>query len=385
MSEEAAPGADTPGDVAVRPAGRRGYDVTFAPRPRAVLTIVLTVVAVVLVLYLIYLLRKPIGWLAVASFLAVALSGPVGYFSRWMSRGKAMALSYVGLFLVPLLLLAIVVPPLASRGATFVQKLPQYAQDLQDSVQKNKRLRKLDEKYHFTQKLQQKAAELPGRAGTAAKFLGNLGIGLVNSLFALVTIIILSAFMLAGGRDWIESLLRRWPDERADRMRDTLNRMSGAVVGYCAGALLQATVAGVSTFVVLLILGVPFAAPLAVITALFDLIPMVGATIAAVFVGIITAFTGFPLITIIWTVWAIVYQQIENNVIQPRIQSRAVGVHPFVVVVAVLFGGTLLGVPGAVLAVPVAATIQVFLRDWSTWSKDIHEAEAGPAPEPDPA
>ena len=384
MSDDPTPeqeSAGRPGDLAVE-ARDSGYDIRFAPRPRAVLSIVLTVVAVVVVLYLIYLLRKPIGWLAVASFLAVALSGPVNFLSRWMSRGKAMALSYLGLFLVPIALLAIVIPPLASNGATFVRKLPTYARDLQDSVQKNKKLREIDDKYNVTQKLEQKANDLPSKAGDAAKFLGDLGIGLVNSLFALVTIVILSAFMLAGGRDWVDAALRRWPEDRAARARSTLDDMGGAVVGYCAGALLQAFIAGLSTFIVLTILSVPFAAPLAVITALFDLLPMVGATIAAVLVGIITAFSGFPLITIIWTAWAIGYQQIENNVIQPRIQSRAVGVHPFVVVVSVLFGGTLLGVAGAILAVPVAATIQVLLRDWAQLR---HDEQAPGDAEPEPA
>ena len=384
MSDDPTPeqeSAGRPGDLAVE-SRDAGYDVRFAPRPRAVLTIVLTVVAVVVVLYLIYLLRKPIGWLAVASFLAVALSGPVNFLSRWMSRGKAMALSYLGVFLVPIALLAIVIPPLASNGATFVRKLPTYARDLQDSVQKNRKLREIDDKYNVTQKLEQKANDLPSKAGDAAKFLGDLGIGLVNSLFALVTIVILSAFMLAGGRDWVDAALRRWPEDRAARARQTLDDMGGAVVGYCAGALLQAFIAGLSTFIVLTILGVPFAAPLAVVTALFDLLPMVGATIAAVLVGIITAFSGFPLTTIIWTVWAIGYQQIENNVIQPRIQSRAVGVHPFVVVVSVLFGGTLLGVAGAILAVPVAATIQVLIRDWGQLR---HDEQARAAAEPEPA
>lgn len=385
MPEEPTPeqeSAGPPRDVAVH---RRaaGFDVTFAPRPQAVLSVVLTVVAVVVVLYLIYLLRKPIGWIVVAAFLAVALSGPVNFLSRWVSRGKAMALSYLGLFLVPIALLAIVVPPLASNGATFVRKLPSYARDLQDSVHKNDRLRAIDQKYHLTQKLEQKANKLPDRAGDAAKFLGDLGIGLVNSLFALVTIVILSIFILAGGRDWLDTTLRRWPEDRADRLRHTFDDMGGAVVGYCAGALFQAFLAGTSTFVVLLILGVPFAAPLAVITGLFDLLPMVGATIAAVLVGIITAFSGFPVITIIWTAWAILYQQVENNVIQPRIQSRAVGVHPFVVVVSVLFGGSLLGVIGAILAVPVAATVQVLLRDWARWRHDeAAGAEAGAQPEP---
>ena len=112
------------------------------------------------------------------------------------------------------------------------------------------------------------------------------------------------------------------------------------------------------------------------IVALFDLIPMVGATLAAIAVGVVTLFHDFPTVTIIWAIWSIVYQQIENNVVQPRIQSRAVGVHPFVVVVAVLFGGTLLGVPGAILAVPVAAILQILFRDWREWQRAAPVAPA---------
>jgi predicted PurR-regulated permease PerM len=121
--------------------------------------------------------------------------------------------------------------------------------------------------------------------------------------------------------------------------------------------------AGVTSYLVMLILGVPFRVPLAVLVGLFDLIPLIGATVAAVLVGIVTAFVDFPTATIIWTIWAIVYQQIENNVIQPRIQSRAVDVQPFLVLVAVLFGSTLFGVIGALLAVPLAATIQIVIRE----------------------
>lgn len=126
---------------------------------------------------------------------------------------------------------------------------------------------------------------------------------------------------------------------------------------------MQALIAGVSSYVVLLILGVPFRVPLAVLVGVFDLIPLVGATLAAVLVGIVTALVDFPTATIVWAIWAIVYQQVENNLIQPRIQPRAVDVQPFVVLVAVLFGSTVFGVIGALLAVPLAASMQILIRE----------------------
>ena len=105
-------------------------------------------------------------------------------------------------------------------------------------------------------------------------------------------------------------------------------------------------------------------APLAVIAGLFSLIPLVGATIAAVLIGIVTLFENFPTATIVWAIWAIVYQQFENHVIQPQIQKRTVHVHPFVTIVSVLFGATLLGVLGALVAIPVAASIQILIREY---------------------
>ena len=100
------------------------------------------------------------------------------------------------------------------------------------------------------------------------------------------------------------------------------------------------------------------------IVGLFDLVPLIGATIGAVLVGIVTVFTDFPLDTIIWVIWAVVYQQLENTVIQPQIQRRAVDLHPFLVLVSVLFGSTLFGVAGALLAIPAAASVQIALGEW---------------------
>jgi predicted PurR-regulated permease PerM len=159
--------------------------------------------------------------------------------------------------------------------------------------------------------------------------------------------------------------------------------MAVAVGNYVAGALFQAFVAGVTAYIVMLILGVPFRGPLAVLIGLFDLIPLVGATIGSIIVGIVTLFVDFPTATIVWVIFSIVYQQVENTVIQPRIQKRAVDVEPFFVLVAVLFGSTLLGILGALVAVPAAATVQIFIREWLQYREEIQVIE-GVHPEPQP-
>ena len=354
--------------------------MTEAPA-RSIARVVLIVVAIVLVLYLIYLLRRPIGWVCIAVFLAVALAGPVNFLERRMRRGFAIALVYLGLLAIPIILGALIVPPFVREGNNAAHDAPRYADDVTEYVQKNRTLRKLNNDYDITDKLQKEAGKLPSKLGGAAKTLRDVGVGIVNSVFALVTILILTAFLLGSGPGWVEALLQLQPPNRRERMRRALQHMARAVGGYVAGVLLQATIAGILTYVVLSILGVPFRAPLAVLVFLFDLIPLVGATIAAVLVGIVTVFNDFPTVTIVWVIWSIVYQQVENTVIQPRIQQRTVQVHPFIVLVSVLCGATLLGIVGALVAIPVAASIQIVLREWWDYRRaEETSAEAGPPP-----
>jgi predicted PurR-regulated permease PerM len=334
------------------------------PSARSIVRIVLIVVCVAICLYLLYLLRRPISWILIAAFLAVALSGPVNVLARRMRRGFAITIVYLGLLAVPLLLIALIVPPLITEADKFAQDVPRYARDVTEFVQDNERLRSINEDYDITGQIEKEAGKLPGKLGGAAGALRDVGFGIVNSLFALVTILVLAAFLLSNGRIWTDALIRSRPRMERERLRRALDHMAQAVAGYMAGALTIAMIAGVATFIVLTILGVPFAAPLAVIAGLFSLLPLVGATIAAVLIGVVTLFENFPTATIIWAVWAIVYQQFENHVIQPQIQKRTVHVQPFITIVAVLFGATLLGVLGALVAIPVAASIQILLREY---------------------
>jgi predicted PurR-regulated permease PerM len=353
--------------------------------PRIIVRTLLVTVSVAITLYLIYLLRKPIGWVLIALFLAVALSGPVNALNRHMRRGFAIAIVYLGLLLVPIGIGAAIVPPLVTQLNNLVHDLPNYAQDAQDFSQKNATLRKIERDYNITEKLQEQARKLPARIGDAASVLGNIGLGVVNSLFALFTILVLTAFLLGSGRGWVDQALELRPPEHAARIRKALDHMSRAVGAYVGGALAQATVAAVTAYIVLLILGVPFGAALAIIVFFADLIPLVGATLGAVVVGVVTLFTDFPTATIIWVIFSIIYQQLENTLIQPQIQKRAVNVHPFAVVVAVLFGSTLLGVLGALVAIPIAASVQIGIREWWTYRHDLRQAELAGTTAPAPA
>lgn len=325
---------------------------------------VLIIVAVAISLYVIYLLRQPLEWLFIAAFLAMALSGPVNLLSRKMRRGFAITIVYLLLLTLPFLLAALFVPPLVTEANQLAGNLPAYAQQLTDLVNSNSTLASIESNFDVTQRIEEAASTLPSRLESGAAVLSGIGLGLVNSVVALLTILVLCAFMLGGGRRWVDGALALAPPGRAERLDRVLDRIGNAVGNYVGGALLVAVIAGVLAFIVLLILGVPFAGPLAVIVGLFALIPLVGATIAALIVGVVTLFHDFPTATIVWAVYAIIYQQVENHVIQPQIQRRAVDVPPFVVLVAVIFGSTLFGLLGAIIAIPAAASIRIALREF---------------------
>ena len=130
------------------------------------------------------------------------------------------------------------------------------------------------------------------------------------------------------------------------------------------GNFVISILAGLVTYVTLRILDVPFAIPLAILFGFFDLIPLVGATLGGILVGIVVAFVHFPVGLIVWAAVLILYQQVENNLIQPFVYGRAVQLHPLIVIVAILIGAALLGVLGALVAIPAAAAVQAVVRDY---------------------
>jgi predicted PurR-regulated permease PerM len=333
------------------------------------------VLLVVLGAYLVYALRQPLTLIFISVFLAIALARPVRFFEERMRRGLAITVVYLLLVGIPILLGALLIPPIVRSIADFAENVPQYAADLQQFVNDNQRLQDIDEEFDVTGKLQEQAAKLPDQVGAAAGTLGDIGAGIVNSAFQLVLIMILTAFLLGSGQKWYLGFIEMQPEHRRDRLRRVLERSAGAVSGYVAGALVQATVAAVTALIILSILGVPFAAALAVVMFFADLVPVVGATIGAVIIGIFTIFADFPTATIVWVIYSIVYQQFENSVIQPQIQKRTVNVNGFIVVVSVLFGSALFGILGALVAIPIAASIQIALREWWAWRAEQREAD----------
>ncbi len=348
---------------------------------RHIARILLTVAAFSALLYLLVEVRSTLMLLGIAVFLAVALGPAVDLFSRGpLPRAAAILFVYVLIFSVISGVLALIVPPVVNGATALSQDIPGYVDDLRT----NKAVREFDNKYDLTSRLSEQAQKLPARLGDAAGALQGIAAGAVNAAFQLLTILTLTFFLLLDGRRITDFLLARFGRHREERLRGVAEKIYKSTAGYVAGALTITSINGILTFVVLSILGVPFAVPLAVLMAFFGLIPLVGATIGGVVILVVTLFTDFPQATIIYAIFLVIYQQVENNVLQPFIFKRTVNVPPLAVIVAILAGASLLGIVGALVAIPIAAALQILFKEYyagqTLVSGSVILPESGPPP-----
>jgi predicted PurR-regulated permease PerM len=334
---------------------------------RSVVRVILTAVAIFAALYFLYLIRNVLGMLFIAVFLAVALAPIVELLVRHkVKRSVAILLTYLMLLGIVFGLGLLVVPPIVSGVNDFTDNVPTYVEDLRDS----NTFRKYDDKYDITPKLDEQAKKLPSHISDAVSGLRTVTVGVFGAIVQLVTILVMAFFLLLDGRRILKFVFGELGPERGARAAKILEDVYGAVGGYVAGNLLISVIAGTVSYVYMTILGIPFAVPLAVMVGLFDLIPLVGSTIAGAVIAVVAAIVGFPGKLIAWVIFLVVYQQVENNVIQPVVYRRTVQIHPLVVIVAILIGGSLLGVLGALLAIPIAASVQIAVKEWWEYRRE---------------
>ncbi len=295
----------------------------------------------------------------VALFLAAGLNPAVEFFERHGMRRSYAVLTVIVAALAALALFLVAIVPVITEQ---VQSITDNAPDWLDSLQKNDRVQKLDAEYDIIDKIKS-YVEDGNYASTL--FGGVLGIGLrvLSALANAFIVIVLTLYFLASLDKTKHALYQLAPASRRERVTLLGDRVLRGVGGYVSGAFIVATCAGLSSLVFLFIVGLgQYAVALAFVVALLDVIPMIGATIGAVIVTAI-GFAEDPKIGLACIVFYVIYQQVENYVIYPRVMSRSVDVPGAVTVIAALVGAALLGVVGALLAIPTAAAILMLVRE----------------------
>jgi predicted PurR-regulated permease PerM len=332
-------------------------------RPRTVLVVLGVILAAALVLRVLWVTREVLIWVAIAIFLAMALNPAV----EWLlargirRRGLAVGIVFLGTLLGIIAIGALFVPTLVREVNDFAQAVPDYIDDL---TKGRGRLGFLERDYQIVEKVRE-AIEKSGAAGVLGLSSTALAVtkSVISAVVAVLTIAFLTLFMLLEGPAWVERIYGLLPETSQPRWRRVGRDIYRTVGGYVTGNLAISFVAGVASTIVLLVLGVPYAVALGLLVAILDLVPLAGATIAAVIVSTV-GFLHSITAGVVLIVFFILYQQFENHVLQPLVYGRTVQLSPLIVLIAVLMGAKLAGVVGALGAIPIAGSIQVVLLDW---------------------
>jgi predicted PurR-regulated permease PerM len=305
--------------------------------------------------YGIYRIRDIVVLVVIALFLSISIDPAVRWLTRrGMPRPTAVAIVFVVLVLVCAAFIWSLVPPIVSQGGRLIHELPVYLDRLS---QDSSTVRKVTDRYQLTERLTAAASGLPTKlAGGAVGYFQQF-IGTVASTF---TVLVLTMYFTADMPRMRSRLVALFPPPRRPRVAEIVDVMVDKVGGYMIGNIIISVFAGTASFICLELLGVPYALPLAVTVALADLIPMVGATLGATVCVVVALFSvGLWPRTVILVLFFLLYQPVENYLLVPRVFRNTVDMPSAAVLLVALIGGTLLGLAGAVMAIPIAATVKV--------------------------
>jgi predicted PurR-regulated permease PerM len=330
------------------------------PSNATVARIVVITLGILLLAYAAYRARSVLILVLVAAFLAIGLDPAVRRLEAWnVKRGWAVSLILLGVLLFIAGFIAAVVPTLVEQVTQFATDLPSYVNDI---GRRYPRIREYLQANDVETQLRDATRDLPAKlGGSFGSVLGVAG-SVIGKLFSLLTVLVLTIYFLLSLSHIREGSLKLVPKSKRERVKKLMDPILEKIGGYIAGQLVVALIGGVLAFVFLLIVGVPSPVALALWVTLAALIPLIGATIGAV-PAVVVGFVHSTTTGLIVLVYFIVYQQIENYVIAPRVMTKAVDVSPAAILVAALIGGTLLGFVGALMAIPAAAAVRLIVQE----------------------
>jgi len=326
-------------------------------------------------LYAVYTVRAILVRVLIALFIAVSLDPAVRLLARrGVRRGVAVTLIFLLAFALAAGFLISVIPPLVDQFRNLVDDLPGYLARLQE---RSARFRELNDRFNVSDQLQGLVGTLPSRLGT-----GVLGITsrVFGAVFNSLTVLVFTIYFMADMPRIRAGVVRLFPVDRRARARQVVDLVVDKVGGYMIGNIIISIIAGVASLIAFSLLGVPFPVPLAFVVAICDLIPMIGATLGAV-IGVAVALftTNLWPTTVLVAAFFVAYQQLENYLIAPRVLKTTVELGAAAVLIAGLIGATVLGLVGALMAIPVAAAFNVLLNE-RLRAQETAAAGASPIP-----
>src|SRR5215217_3633527 len=355
---------------------------------RAVLVALLTAAVVLGALFLLWQVRTFVGWFVISLFLAAVLNPAVNWLQRrhrLIKRPLAIALIYLGLVVALLFVVGIFLLLLVDQINGLTKFVNTAAQAPEGPTEYIKGLARDNGLGGLVQRIDVELSDLRKEFGEALGNLfsatGQIAISAAGFVAALATVLTLTFFLILGSERYVDAGVGLFAERHQPLVRRILGQAAGAVSGYVTGNLAISFICGITTFVVLLLLGMPYAAPLALLVAVLDLVPLVGATLGGVLLVIVGLFVE-PWKALVLLAFVLVYQQVESNLLQPLVYSQAVQLNGLVILIALLVGGQLLGIPGALLAIPVAEIIRILITELRDYRRTRHEANEPAVPSP---
>lgn len=345
---------------------------------RTVVRIMLLVVATLIGLSAVKKASHALILLFSAFFLALALNGPVQWLARRIpgkhrgNRSIATAASFLIVILFLIGFFASIVPPLVRQTNTFISSAPRLVEQAQNE---NSDIGQFIRKYKLESQIQdvsnQLGQRLKGAGSAAVSTISKIG----SSIFTVLTILVLTFMMLVEGPRWLRVFKDIIPNNRHEQAEKLASDMYKVVKGYVNGQVILAALAAIFILPMMVILDVQYPAALMVIVFICGLIPMVGHTIGAVIVSVVALFTS-PVAALILLGYYFLYQQIENYLVQPRIQANSTNMSPLLVFSSVVIGVNFGGIFGGLVAIPIAGCLRILVLDYLRRKNIIEPATA---------
>lgn len=333
---------------------------------RTVFRVVLIVAAAFLTLAAIRQAAYPLTLIFIAFFLALALNAPVHWLERHLpgkrlkTRPWALAISFVAVILALAGFFAAIVPPLVREAGEFIDGVPGLIEQTRDE---DSAIGQLIARYELGDDIEKAADQFSSQLGNVGAVAANTVTSIASSIVASLTVLVLTLMMLLEGKRWLRVFRGMVPDRKLPRVEKVVGDMYKVVKGYVNGQLLLAFLAAIVLLPALFALGIPYPAALVVLVFLFALIPLIGNTLGAIVVTLV-ALTQSWVIALIILGYYLLYQQIENYLIQPRIQANSTNMSPLLVFSAVIVGVSFGGMVAALFAIPVAGCLRIVVLDY---------------------
>ncbi|MFA5926965.1 MAG: AI-2E family transporter [Patescibacteria group bacterium] len=314
-------------------------------------------IVILLIFYFLFLIRDILALFFFVTILVATFNPVINRWEKKMNRSLAVVLMFAIILLISSVVIYLVVPPVVAQFSQLVGQLPVYSE-------------RFDQLRDFLPAFEKNLSNISQSLTKVTENLFSITAGIFGGIITLLMAFVLTAYLLIDKEGFSNFVVSLFPVEQKDKIVDLFNKIGQKLGSWFRGQLLLGGIIALIDLVGLLIIGIPFALVLAVISGILELVPTIGPIIAGVLAAAV-AFTESPLQALLIIVFYFAVQQLESAFIVPKVMQKAVGLSPVIVIFAFLVGAKLFGLVGAILAVPLAASISVVAQEWPTVKRSI--------------